>query len=456
MNKNLQADEFQYSKLLKAWFPLTLQWLLMSLEGPIVASFITKFSGQEFNLAAHGIAFSIGLIVEAPIMMMLSASNALVRGKQNYGNLLKLNIILCAALTLVMLGVQIPSVFNFISYIFNINPLIHERTKIAASCLILWPAAIGIRRFFHGILTFQGKTKYLAYGTGVRLTSVVLIALFFSKVPMLPPAALGTGAIGLSVVTEMMYTFIISKPFVHIIKNTADTNTILTLKEMASYYFPLIVMSFISVSVMPIVAMFIGYLPFPIESLATYPLLSNFSFALSSPAIALQELLITAFTKHPSSEKQFRKLVWWTIGISTVVAYAIALTPLSTFWFKNGAGLSHSLMQFIPIPLLIVAILPAGNAWLAYARAKLLTLRQSKFVGTLAAIELGGILFGFTIGVATHKMHSLSGVLIAALSLLNGKFLAILFYTQKGENHVHAKIYRSSSRRCLGYPKKPN
>ena len=49
-------------------------WLIMSIEGPNLTSLITPMHQQEYNLAAYGVAFSIALIVEFPIMMLLSAS----------------------------------------------------------------------------------------------------------------------------------------------------------------------------------------------------------------------------------------------------------------------------------------------------------------------------------------------------------------------------------------------
>ncbi|MCS7189953.1 MAG: hypothetical protein RMJ66_04165, partial [Bacteroidia bacterium] len=71
----------------RVWLPLALNWLMMALEGPFILRVISRMPEATWNLAAFGIAFTIALVVEAPIMMLLSASAALVESRQNYERL---------------------------------------------------------------------------------------------------------------------------------------------------------------------------------------------------------------------------------------------------------------------------------------------------------------------------------------------------------------------------------
>ncbi len=66
---------------LKYWLPLEATWLMMAFEGPFVAAIIARLADPKINLAAFGVATSLAWIIESPIVMMLSASNALVRDK---------------------------------------------------------------------------------------------------------------------------------------------------------------------------------------------------------------------------------------------------------------------------------------------------------------------------------------------------------------------------------------
>lgn len=65
--------------ILTFWIPLAATWLMMSLEGPYLSALIARLAEPKFNLAAYGIAFSLALIIEAPVIMMMSASTALVK-----------------------------------------------------------------------------------------------------------------------------------------------------------------------------------------------------------------------------------------------------------------------------------------------------------------------------------------------------------------------------------------
>ncbi len=71
-------------RILAFWTPLAATWLMMSVEGPFLAALIARLAAPRENLAAYGVAFALALIVESPIIMMLSASTALVDSREAY------------------------------------------------------------------------------------------------------------------------------------------------------------------------------------------------------------------------------------------------------------------------------------------------------------------------------------------------------------------------------------
>ena len=66
----------------------------MSIEGPYLSALIARLPMPEFNLAAYGIAFSLAMIFEAPVIMMMSASTALVTNYKSFLQLRKFNYLL--------------------------------------------------------------------------------------------------------------------------------------------------------------------------------------------------------------------------------------------------------------------------------------------------------------------------------------------------------------------------
>jgi len=57
---------------------------MMSAEGPFLAAIIARLADPRFNLAAHGVAFAFALLIEAPVIMIMSASAALAEDKLSF------------------------------------------------------------------------------------------------------------------------------------------------------------------------------------------------------------------------------------------------------------------------------------------------------------------------------------------------------------------------------------
>ncbi|HNY15472.1 MAG TPA: hypothetical protein PKI12_08015, partial [Bacteroidales bacterium] len=112
--KVIQADRLTYRRVLIFWVPLALTWLMMAIEQPFLIAFIARLDEAKYNLAAFGIAGSFAMIVEAPIIMLMSASTALVKGRNSYRKLKKFTDILNTFITAIQLIILIPPVFNFI------------------------------------------------------------------------------------------------------------------------------------------------------------------------------------------------------------------------------------------------------------------------------------------------------------------------------------------------------
>ncbi len=96
----------------RLWWPLALTWLMMAIEGPFLAAVIARMSESATNLAAYGIAYAFGLITEAPVIMLLSASTCLARGRSDYLRLRSFSLCLCAVVTLMIILLLTPAIFT--------------------------------------------------------------------------------------------------------------------------------------------------------------------------------------------------------------------------------------------------------------------------------------------------------------------------------------------------------
>src|SRR3989304_6809171 len=71
-------------RLLLLWLPLAASWLLMALEVPYINAALARLSQAELMIAAFGLAASLSITIESPVISLLATSTALARSRQNY------------------------------------------------------------------------------------------------------------------------------------------------------------------------------------------------------------------------------------------------------------------------------------------------------------------------------------------------------------------------------------
>lgn len=146
---------------------------MMSIEQPFLIAFIARLDEAKINLAAFGIAGSFAMIVEAPIIMLMSASTALVSGRNSLRKLKRFTDLLNAGITGLQLIILLPPVFGFI--VTGLMGVPEEVARLAHITLLIflpWAASIGYRRFYQGILIRNNLTRRVTYGTMIKIESI--------------------------------------------------------------------------------------------------------------------------------------------------------------------------------------------------------------------------------------------------------------------------------------------
>jgi hypothetical protein len=417
-----------FQKLLLFWTPLSVNWFMMGLESPIIAAFISRFPNQENNLAAHGVAFSIALFIEAPIIMMLSASNAMIHGKNNYLRMRNFNLALCGILTILIAAAPTALVWPIVEKMLGLSEVLSERTQLAVAFLLPWPAAIGIRRFYHGLLINSGKTAAVAWGTLLRMATMTLVVTALATFSILPPFCVGTAALSAGVIAELAYAWHLSRSRVKELLQTPDPDKILSTTEITKTYLPLAMTSLMSFALSPILTLFMTRSPLPLESMAVFPLVSNLVFLVCCPVLCLQEVLITWFAQYPSDKNLLARATLWTGVLAAFTILLIANTPLHVFWFGNVSGLTTNLLGLIPVPLTILSLQAANGAIMTWQRAKLIASRNTRPITHSAAAEILGMTLVFTLLRASTP---LTGITIAAISLVVGRAVSVATLIKK-------------------------
>ncbi|MBK8882140.1 MAG: hypothetical protein IPN67_07025 [Bacteroidales bacterium] len=415
--------------IFRFWSPLALTWLMMALEQPILIAFIARLNDAKFNLAAFGIAGSFAMIIESPIIMLMSASTALVTGRHSYKKLKKFTDILNAVITTMQIIMLIPPVFRFIVIgLMEVPEDIARLAHIALLVFLPWAASIGYRRFYQGILIRNNLTRRVTYGTLVRLSVIVITGLLLYTAGV-KGAYVGAGAMSLAVLCEAIATrLMVSKTLKTLLLKEDKENGNLKLRSIARFYYPLALTSVLSLGVHPFVTFFLGRSYMAVESLAVLPVVSSLVFIFRSLGLSYQEANIALIGKEKQNYWILRDFAVYLGLLVTVMITVLAFTPLADFWFINISGLSKELADLSYLPLKIMILLPALTVYLNFQRSCLIINGNTGPMSISTAIELISIIAVLLVCVV---FLNLVGVVAASIAYVAGKGISNIYLAKK-------------------------
>jgi hypothetical protein len=414
-------------KILTFWLPLAATWLMMAVEGPYVAAIIARLANPTANLAAYGVAFSLAFVAEAPILMVMTASNTLVADRQSFLAMRRfvyaLNALLSTALAIGLL----PPLFRFVTErLIGLPSDVSHLTHFALATLVLWPAAIGYRRFYQGILVRYHMPRRVAYGTIIRLVSMSVTAAGLALATPLPGAPVGAIALMTGVLAEAVASRWMAHTVVSALLDDrrAAAAEPLTPRAIARFYYPLALTSLISVAVNPMVTFFLGRSRSAIESLAILPVVGGLVFLFRSGGIAYQEVAVALMGASGKNERPVARTALLLAGVSALLLVAILFTPLAEVWFVGVSGLSPALGQFALWPARMIAIIPAFEYLLSFQRSRFILARHTRVVTIASAVEVCTIAALLTAGIAGLNM---TGALAATTAMMVGRLAGNIF-----------------------------
>jgi len=408
--------------------PLALQWMMMALEVPFLAAVVAQLPEPAFNLAAFGVAYAFAILVESPVIMLMSAATALVVDADSYRKLQRFAWALNLGATALLLMVLVPPVFDaLMRTAMRLPDAVADITYGALWLLLPWPAAIGYRRFLHGVLIAAGHTRRVAYGTGVRLITMAGTA-FLLSASDIPGVWVAASSLSAGVLAEALVSAVMAAGSVREVKQRVQPDTRLPLRygSIARFYYPLALTSFIGFSTKPLLTFFMGRSPAPVESLALYPVVVALVFLFGTMGLSFQEAAIALVGRHLEHVRAMRQFAMWLALAASGCLATIAFTPLADAWFGRVSGLPPELVALARTPVRIAVLMPLLSVALSFHRALLVQVRRTRPITVATVIEVGGIavlfpLFGWGLGMM--------GVTAAMAAQLGGRALGVGFLT---------------------------
>jgi O-antigen/teichoic acid export membrane protein len=424
-----QIHKLTFRRISVFWMPLAATWLMMAVEWPFTNAVVARLAEPKINLAAWGVAYAIAIFFEAPMIMIMSASTALARDRRSFEKLKWFTYTLCGLLTLLQALLVFTPAFDFIALdLMNLPPEVARITRVSLMILLPWPAAIGFRRFYQGLLIRNDQTKLVSLGTVVRMTAMIIVALGVYYNVDMEGAYTGALAVTVGVTTEAIVSRIMARGAVKKVLATDSPLEVhkeqITYRSISKFYSPLALMSVLSLAVHPMVVFFVGHSRFPVESLAVIPVVNALTFLFRALGLSYQEVVIALMGDKNEHYKRLRNFAV-VLGLAVTLGLGlIALTPLCGIWFERVAGLSASLASFTVVPIRILMVVPAFSVLVSMQRAILVNGNRTTPLTVATVIEVVTIIAVLFVAIDYGEMV---GATAAAVALLVGRILGTAY-----------------------------
>lgn len=371
----------------------------MASEGPFLAAIIARLANPTYNLAAYGVASAVSIMIEAPVIMLMSAAASMVKDRESFLKLRNFSRGLYVATTLVLVVVLVPGVYDpLLRRLMGVPPQVADLTQGALWFFLPWPGAIGYRRFHQGVLIRAGKTRLVAYGTAIRLATMASAALTGYFVLDMPGAWVGGFSLACGVVAEALAVrSMAARTVAAILAGSWDRGVSrpVRYREIAGFYFPLALTSIIGLTVQPLLTFFMGRSVAPVQSLAVFPVVHSLSFFFRSMGLAFQD---TSIALLGDRFEHFAELRRFGVGLALALTAGISLvafTPISDVYFAGISGLPPGLAGFALTPTRVMVLLPAMTVLLALQRAILVESRRTRHITAASVTEVGVVALVF-------------------------------------------------------------
>ncbi|MDT8368575.1 MAG: hypothetical protein RQ745_05175 [Longimicrobiales bacterium] len=418
------------------WLPLAATWMMMASEGSILTAIIARAGDPTWNLAAFGVAFAFGILVEGPVIMLMSAATALARDWTALVRLRRFTWALNAIATALLAVILLPPVFTVVmTGMLGLPSEVTAILHVALALLLPWPAAIGYRRFVQGVLIRAGRTHLVAWGTVLRVVAMVTTAFGLYHLTELPGAWVGTASLSTGVIVEAVAARIMALPTLRRLRAEGEGRTSVApgYAEIARFYYPLALTAMIGLTIQPMLTFFMGRAPMPIESLAVFPVVNALSFLFRSVGLSFQEASIALIGDEFEHIDEVRRFALRLGLLSSLALALVAFTPLATLWYIGVSGLPPTLAALALLPTMILVPMPGISVWLSFQRGILVNARRTGAITVATVIEVALIAVLFIVAAyafgwigVTAAFFGFTGARGAANLYLEGRVRRVL------------------------------
>jgi Na+-driven multidrug efflux pump len=406
-----------YHQLLFFFIPLALSNTLMTLEPLIVNTALARAPRAELTLAAYDVMFGIALVIEAPVIMLLSASTALTRSKAAFRRLARFSVAMgVGAVTVGFLLALTPLYGWLVRDLMDIPPAVAEVARTPLIIMVIWSLPIAWRRFLQGVLIRYDRTPVVTMATAVRLVALVVALVIGGR--LMPERMLVVGAIAMQVAVFLEAIFV-TPPALAVMRQMPEEDPgnggSIGWQALISFYQPLATMTILRQVGRPMISAGIAAAALPQLSLAAWSVVLSVVLLPFGATLGLEQLAI-AKGRTPAAMERVRRFVWG-VGLALTGGLAlVAFTPLVDPVLDGMFGLMPELKPLVVAGLRLMAVMPLLQSLQALLRGVAIDQNRTRDIRTAMALALVGV--GLVVLVGPRISFCLGVTIGAAANLV--------------------------------------
>ncbi|HYF90879.1 MAG TPA: hypothetical protein VD969_01395 [Symbiobacteriaceae bacterium] len=420
--------------LLHQFLPLSLSDLIMVLAGPIIIAGLARLPNQEVHLAAYGVAEAVAILVESPIIMLLHAASALARDPLAFRALRRFMLWANIGLTVFYALLAFSPLYDLVFRTWlGQPPAVSDAARPAFQVMLLWPAAIGWRRYFQGILIARRHAARVGLASVFRLASLAL-TVAVGVMLRWPGAVVGCGALAVSVIVEAaMVTWFAraEKPEGEPVPHLPHT-----FGAVAAWYAPLALTAILIWVSKPAINGGLARAREADLSLAAWPAVWTTAMLVANAIRMVQQVVIIQATS-PENYAVLRRFTWWAGGAASALMALIGLSPAGGALLTQVTGLTPHLAEVAVPALRLLILLPLGIALQNHYQGLLIRSGRTPAVNLGALVGSGVLFLTLMLGVWAGWLGTVAGA--AATMVGQAAEVAVLYGLTRSERAALAK-----------------
>ena len=425
-------------RIFSFWWPLLAVWVFMTIEQPVLAAAITRMPDATVNLAALWVAFSLALLVESPIIQILSAATAVATSRERYRELLLFLTKIAGATTLLHGVLAVPPVFSFVAgNLLDVPPEVVPRARQVFLIMLPFSAAVGYRRLWQGVLIRLGRTRSVTESTLGRL--LVMVGILLVAVNVFPDSEKGhmwaSGALIAGVVAGSAYALWLLHRRGMAELPQADPRGLIGAAALWKFYVPLASTSVIFLASRPLLTLGMSQAAFPLESLASWPVVHGLIIVFVSVGFSYQEVVIALLGASRDNTVPVGRFAWSAGAITSGLFGALALFGGAYWVVRVLFGLDAALLPFTTEALFIVIPVPFFMTLKSWYRGVLIDAGKTSVLASAVALNAGVILL---LVLVLPRFTTLYGTTIAAIAWTGAMVLELVLLRRQAAEPLRA------------------